>query len=857
MPTSDEHESGVVAHSAGTARMRRLLKRSPLPHGGQLASVLIGLAMTGLASRPALAQVLDTKLWGTSGNVSAIARSGNTLYIAGALGEVGPNTGGGVPLSTITGAQITPYLKVTGYVGSAVPDGQGGWFIGGTFTAVGGISRSSLAHILADGSLAAWAPSQDGQIISMALSRGKLYVGGDFNVVDGQQRSRAAAFDVATGMLLPWDPHANGIIGPYTGPYVMAIVTRGDTVLVAGNFANIGGQPREGIAALDAMTGQALDWYPGAANNEVNALALRGNTLYVGGYFTALAGQTRRCAAAVNLSTAAILPWNPNITGPDDPYGYAPRVMAIATRDSAVLLGGVLSSVGGHPRVALTAVDVDTGGVLAWNPAPARAYSYPYPYVRSLAVQGDTIYVGGNFEMIGGADRFSLAAIDANTGVATSWNPRPDYDHDVVALAVSGGVVYAGGTFVSMGPWQARGCFAAFDLTTGALKDWDPNDNGIVATSLVVSDGKVYVAGDFTMIGGQPRAGIAALDTLAGAALPWNPGTDNWIDAMAMRGGTLYVGGQFSNVGGQPRYRAAALDTATGMATAWNPGPDDDVTVLATKDETVYLGGWFRHMGGEPRASLAAVDAATGAIKPWKADCDGPPDALVAGDSTVFVGGYYLSTFNGQPRTDLAALDATTGAVRPWDAHLSGSVASPSPSVNALTFSGHTLYVGGDFYSIGGQVRPCLAALDDSVGLATDWAPRPDFPVRSLAISGSTLYAGGIFGAVGLLPSEGLAALSIPVDPVNAPVTFALGQNFPNPARTGTTVHFALPVAAAVTLAVYDIHGRRVATPLSRSLLQPGEHDVPLRLEGLKPGVYLYRLDVAGHSASRKMLVVR
>jgi outer membrane protein assembly factor BamB len=408
-----------------------------------------------------------------------------------------------------------------------------------------------------------------------------------------------------------------------------------------------------------------------------------------------------------------------------------------------------------------------------------------------------------------------------------------------------------------MGPWQARGCFAAFDLTSGALKSWDPNDNGISATAIVVSGGKIYVAGDFSFIGGQPRDGIAALDTLTGAALPWNPGTDDWINAMAMSSGTLYVGGQFSTVGRMPRYRAAALDTATGMATAWNPNVDDDVTALVTNGETVYLGGFFRHVGGEPREFLAAVDAATDAVKPWRADCDGVPSALVLEDSTLFVGGEFISTVNGLPRTDLAALDATTGAVKPWDANLSGSVGTPTPAVHALALSGHTLYVGGDFYSFGGQVRPCLAAIDDSVGRATTWAPGADFPVRSLAISGGTLYAGGIFGAVGLLPCHGLAALSIPTDRVSLPAAFALAQNFPNPAGVETLVRFSLPAAATATLALYDVQGRCVKTPLRRSLLQAGPHDISLELGGLRPGVYVYRLEAGGRTATRKMLVVR
>jgi len=849
---ANRSEAGVSLPRRGPSARRR--------RSGPLAALFVCAWVCIALSQAAHAQVLDQRLWGTSGNVSAVVRSGSTLYVAGALGEVGPSTGGGVPLSRASGLPVSGFPRVTGYVSAVVPDGTGGWFVGGDFTAVGGIPRASLAHILADGSLAPWAPAQDAHSINrMVLSGGTLYVAGDFSVIDGEPRTRLAAFDATTGDLLAWAPVPSGTVGPYSGPNVIGLAAVGDTVFVGGNFAQINGVARAGLAAVDGRTGQLLGWYPGPANDEVDVLTARRGIIYLGGYFTSVAGQPRNRAAAVDLPVGTLLPWSPNVTGPDDAYVGPPRLAAIVVGDSAVYLGGQFLSVGGVARNALAAVDPDSGRALAWNPGTANNFSYPYPYVQSLALQDDTVYVGGNFELLAGAARSGLGAIGASTAVATSWDPRPDPDKITLALSASAGLIYAGGTFGSVGPWQPRANLAAFDLATGAVKDWNPNDNGIVATGLIVSGGKVYVAGDFSFIGGQPRSGLAALDTLTGAALPWNPATDNWVNAMILSGGVLYVGGQFSTIGGASRFRAAALDTSTGMATAWDPGVDDDVTALAAKDRTIYLGGYFRSVGGQPRMSMASVDAATAALGPWRADCDGAPYAMVVSDSTVFAGGEYLSSFGGQARTDIAALDATSGAVRPWDAHLSGSIANPSPSVNALTLVGHTLYVGGDFYSLGGQIRPCLAALDDSVGLATSWAPQPDFPVRALSASGGTLYAGGIFGAMNLQPCQGLAALSIPTDatPSPRPPAFALAQNFPNPARGSTTIRFTLAETSIATVIVYDIAGRRVATPLRRVPLTPGPHDVSVALGSFKPGVYLYRLEAAGRSATRKMLVAR
>ena len=102
--------------SPATARLRR----------SAVAALVGGVLHTVAACPPASSQTVNPDLWVTPGSVSAIARAGNTLYIAGALGEVGPATGGGVPVGKTTGTPVAPYPKVTGYVSSVAPDGEGG-----------------------------------------------------------------------------------------------------------------------------------------------------------------------------------------------------------------------------------------------------------------------------------------------------------------------------------------------------------------------------------------------------------------------------------------------------------------------------------------------------------------------------------------------------------------------------------------------------------------------------------------------------------------------------------------------------------------------------------------------------------
>jgi len=73
------------------------------------------------------------------------------------------------------------------------------------------------------------------------------------------------------------------------------------------------------------------------------------------------------------------------------------------------------------------------------------------------------------------------------------------------------------------------------------------------------------------------------------------------------------------------------------------------------------------------------------------------------------------------------------------------------------------------------------------------------------------------------------------------PTAFVLKQNYPNPFNPSTTIRYAIPKASHVTLTVYDLVGKEVATLVSKK--QPaGEHVVGWNPVGLPSGVYVYRL---------------
>lgn len=217
-------------HRAGRVPILARLASGASRRGARVrCASLATIVASCLAAAPATSQVVDPNLWGRGlANVTAIARSGNTLYVGGAFFRVGPNTGSGIPLRFGRGDPAPYYAKVNGEILAAVADRAGGWFIGGDFTAVGGRPRFHLSHILAGGDVGGWSPDSERQVHALALAGGTLYVGGEFGTIAGEPRNMVAALDVVTGQATSWDPSATG--GLYTTRMVAALALRGDTV---------------------------------------------------------------------------------------------------------------------------------------------------------------------------------------------------------------------------------------------------------------------------------------------------------------------------------------------------------------------------------------------------------------------------------------------------------------------------------------------------------------------------------------------------------------------------------------------------------------------------------------------------
>ena len=414
-------------------------------------------------------------------------------------------------------------------------------------------------------------------------------------------------------------------------------------------------------------------------------------------------------------------------------------------------------------RSELAAVDADSGLATAWDPAPDGGQ------VTDVVAAGPVVYVAGFFTSIGGEPRRYLAGIDAATGDATSWNPNPSAG--VISIALHGEAAYVTGGFTTIGG-ASRRAIAAVDVTSGAATAFDPDPSpsralpGMIfpqVDELIVAGDTVYATGLFSAIGGASRDGLAAVDATTGSARAWDPNPGGHVTALAVAGGDAYVGGSFAGAGtplGTVR-GLARIDAAGTLDTAWTPDPNGRVNALVADGASLYVGGDFATIAGSTRGGLASISQASGAATAWNPALAGTPayaqrvNALAVAGSMVYVAGGFTSV-GGTPRNGLAAIDAGTAAPTAWD---------PDPEhvwPTELVATDEVVYLGGDFHgSLGGTPRSHLAAVDAGTGALLPWDPDPGYVVNALALAGERLYAGGEFSSIGGAFRAGIAALDL------------------------------------------------------------------------------------------------
>jgi len=784
------------------------------------STAVLGILLAWTA--PAGAQTIRDDFPLPNGLVYALAQTSGTLYVGGSFTRIGPRAPYGVVLSPSTG-EIVQLPKLDGSLGSTCSDGQGGWYIMGGFQNVNGVQRNGMAHLEADGTVAAWNPQRGPNPLTIALGSSAVYIGGHFTVMNGVTRMKAAAVDPVTAALLPWDPHIDYV----TSNNVQTIRVANDRVYLGGDFYK---GSHHNVAAVDPVFGALFPWNP-TVDGPVFAIAVGDSAVYLGGRFTHVGGAPRTNLAAVDLVTGAVRPWNPGANG---------DVWTLERSGSTLYAGGTFSTVAGAPRSNVAAFDLETGSLTPWNPGVAGP-------VWAVAPLGPTIYVGGQFSAVGGQARDNIAAIDSASGAPTLWDPGAYAT--VYSLVTDGATLLAGGPFASICATR-RHNLAAVDIATGAITDWNPGANGTVRALVTGAGPTIFAGGAFDTVGGRRRRQIAAIAGGTGAVTDWDPKAYGTVFSLAPNGSILYAGGNFNAIGGQPRSRIAALDLATGLATTWNPGADSTVRAIMPHGGTVFAGGSFQTIGGASRSRIAALDPVTGAATSWNAPIVGAnPDvyALAARGPTLYVGGDFTA-IAGVPRVCYAALDTASAAATPWTSGPSATCYALAPAGLEADGAPEIVYAAG---------RGGVEVLDGETGAHLSWYPAGFGPAYAVVVGRPDLFAGGAFGLVAA--TELSTPTAVPLfapDPLAPEVT----QVGPVPSRGRTAIEFVLPRRCHVRLRVFDVQGR-VEAELMDAILGPGAQQATWNGQGRcrksPSGSYFVRLEADGRSLVKRIVLAR
>ncbi len=481
------------------------------------------------------------------------------------------------------------------YVYSLAVQADGKILVGGSFNTLGGQGRSKIGRLSPNGAPeGGLIPGASGDVYSLALQAdGKILVGGSFTTLGGRTRNHIGRLNPDLTLDTQFDP---GTGGGYRSVYSLAVQADGK-ILVGGSFTSLGGQPRTYLGRLNPDGRLDTEFNPGA-DRFVYSLALQSNgQILVGGFFKTLGGQPRHYLGRLN-------PDGTLDTG-FDPGADSGVVSLVVQADGKILVGGYFRTLGGQPRNGIGRLNPD--GTLDTEFNPGAAGNGPYlgyvPYVYSLAVQADgKILVGGSFTSLGGQPRKYIGRLNPDGTLDTEFNPGTGGDRPHVhSLALQAdGKILVGGSFTSLGG-QPRDRIGRLNATDPATQSLSVDDSTIT-----------WLRG-----GTSPEVWRTTFDW-SGDGQQWiplgegtrTPGGWHWADAALPEDATIrargfVTGGAFNSSGWfvealmtnrppAPRIAGVSL-LGSGNVRFIGSGPSDaGYRVLAATNLALPLGDWLQ-----------------------------------------------------------------------------------------------------------------------------------------------------------------------------------------------------------------------------------------------------------------------
>lgn len=379
-----------------------------------------------------------------------------------------------------------------------------------------------------------------------------------------------------------------------------------------------------------------------------------------------------------------------------------------------------------------------------------------------------------------------------------SWSATGLPNSEVNLLAVNGTNLFAS-------EWQRSGLSLSRDDGTS----WIPINNGLAywINTLSMSD-SILFAGTSNGIFWSGDTGNTWIASNTGL-------TCDDVRALVISGTDIFAGSM------DDYHRDGGVFRSTDNGTSWTPTGlmNAQVSALALRGDFLFAGTWW----------------GDGIFRSGDQGATWTPSGLAGKDISVFAGvdGFLFAG------TYTSGVFCTSDNGVNWTATNNGLT---NPVIYDLAVSGANLFAAtyrGVFLSRDNGAH--WTGVND--GLA-------NMQIRSLAVNNENLFAGSWGSGVWRrsLP-EMIATVSGPGGSTGLPTHFNLEQNYPNPFNPATTIEFALPKAAFVTLKIYNLRGQEI-TALVAEKLPAGMHQITWDATRLASGVYFCRLEANDPSTS-------
>lgn len=318
-------------------------------------------------------------------------------------------------------------------------------------------------------------------LTALSTDGGRIYFSGDFERVGGTDRDGVAAINASSGALDGWDP----------APLLVSPIDATTSALLMSRPTGTNRVTRRYVAAIDRATGVATAWDPndaalGLLHTPTPVSVVTADATHV--YFaSATNGEVLRADRATAIVDQQ---WKITVTRTDGSPG---AVSTMAVGNGLVYLGGDFDRVSGvnfgaTARRWLAAIGTD-GRLSTW--APVLEGNAGATWLRTLLVDGPTVYLGGDFTGVNGVYLLGYAAVDALSGAVTQPQMYvPGDDTSVYGLATDGTQTFVAG--VAFG----APLVGAASVPDAQLTPYGPT-NGVVPTSAAFVAGRLYAGQEY------------------------------------------------------------------------------------------------------------------------------------------------------------------------------------------------------------------------------------------------------------------------------------------------------------------------------------------------------------------------